>query len=117
MCPDGWHLPSDSEWVELTTYLGGESISGGKLKETGTSHWNSPNTGATNLTGFTALPGGYRNSDYTFLYVGYIGRWWSATESSSVNAWSRTMYYNYNNVNRVEFSKANGFSVRCVKDL
>src|SRR5690554_6700140 len=55
-CPDGWHLPSDAEWTELTDYLGGESVAGGKLKETGTTHWASPNTGATNETGFTALP-------------------------------------------------------------
>src|SRR5574344_844768 len=73
VCPAGWHLPSDAEWTELTDYLGGASVAGGKLKETGTTHWNSPNTGATNETGFTALPGCYRYGDGTFGYVGGFG--------------------------------------------
>jgi uncharacterized protein (TIGR02145 family) len=67
VCPAGWHLPSDAEWTELTDYLGGKSVAGGKLKETGTTHWASPNTGATNETGFTALPGGYRYGMMVFL--------------------------------------------------
>ena len=73
VCPTGWHLPSDEEWTELTYYLGGESVAGGKLKETGTTHWNSPNTGATNETGFTALPGGYRGIYGNFGNIGYYG--------------------------------------------
>src|SRR5574344_601553 len=83
VCPAGWHLPSDAEWTELTDYLGGASVAGGKLKETGTTHWNSPNTGATNETGFTALPGGCRNSDGAFYSVGDLGYWWCATEVST----------------------------------
>src|SRR5690554_3367234 len=71
-CPAGWHLPSDAEWTELTNYLG-ETVAGGKLKETGTTHWASPNTGATNETGFTALPGGYRGTDGAFYNVGNYG--------------------------------------------
>src|SRR5574344_393885 len=84
VCPDGWHLPSDAEWTELTNYL--TSYAGGKLKETGTTHWNSPNTGATNETGFTALPGGYRNFSGTFLDIGNYGYWWSATEGGTNSA-------------------------------
>ncbi|HNU59751.1 MAG TPA: fibrobacter succinogenes major paralogous domain-containing protein [Aquaticitalea sp.] len=112
-CPTGWHLPSDAEWTALTTYLDGD---GGKLKETGTTHWASPNTGATNQTGFTALPGGYRNSSGTFNYIGNYGYWWSATEHSETNAWSRYLGYDYNYVSRSNFDKELGFSVRCVRD-
>src|SRR5574344_2077997 len=83
---DGWHLPSDEEWTTLTTYLGGESVAGGKLKETGTTHWKSPNTGAINESGFTALPGGYRSGGGTFYDIGSNGDWWSATENNATNA-------------------------------
>jgi uncharacterized protein (TIGR02145 family) len=116
VCPAGWHLPSDAEWTQLTDYLGGESVAGGKLKETGTAHWNSPNTGATNETGFTALPGGYRDINGTFLSIGHHGFWWSATENYATNAWYRFMFYNYSNVVRLYGSKELGFSVRCVRD-
>jgi len=80
LCPTGWHVPTDAEWTTLTTYLGGESVAGGKLKELGTTHWTTPNTGATNETGFAALPGGYIYYDGTFDFIGNIGGWWSATE-------------------------------------
>ena len=116
LCPTGWHVPSDAEWTELTDYLGGTSDAGGKLKETGTTHWNSPNTGATNETGFTALPGGYRYSSGTFRYVGDYGLWWSATESNASNAWSRSVGYSYSYVGRVSRDKELGFSVRCLRD-
>lgn len=115
-CPEGWHLPTDDEWDELTDYLGGTDIAGGKLKETGTSHWNAPNVGATNETGFSALPGGYRQVHSTSDTIGYAGFWWSATHLNR-GAWDRTMSYN----NRtfwwaIYFNKELGFSVRCVKD-
>jgi len=116
VCPTGWHLPSDAEWTELTDYLGGTSVVGGKLKETGTTHWNSPNTGATNETGFTALPGGTRNYYGTFLSIGDFGYWWSATENDADDAWYRLMYYNNYYVDRDYFNKELGFSVRCVRD-
>ncbi|SDD19418.1 FISUMP domain-containing protein [Williamwhitmania taraxaci] len=86
VCPTGWHLPSDAEWTQLTTFLGGESVAGGKLKEIGTTHWASPNTGADNSSGFTALPGGYRNYGGSFYYIGYGGYWWSATEYDATHA-------------------------------
>jgi uncharacterized protein (TIGR02145 family) len=116
VCPDGWHLPSDDEWTELTDYLGGTSDAGGKLKETGTTHWNSPNTGATNETGFTALPGGYRFSNGAFNGIGYNGTWWSATEGSASDAWDRGVNYLDSNVGSYDGSKEVGFSVRCVRD-
>ena len=115
-CPAGWHLPSDAEWTELTDYLGGTSIAGCKLKETGTTHWDSPNTGATNETGFTALPGGYRNDNGTVSSIGVYGAWWSATEDDATNAWYRNMGYSYSNVLRNYYYKELGFSVRCVRD-
>src|SRR5574344_720187 len=91
VCPDGWHLPSNAEWTELTDYLGGTSYVGGKLKETGTTHWYHPNTGATNETGFTALPGGYRSGNGAFDDIGSNGNWWSATELNPSNAWNRLL--------------------------
>jgi uncharacterized protein (TIGR02145 family) len=115
-CPDGWHLPSDDEWTTLIDFLGGEDVAGGKMKETGTTHWNSPNTGATNSSGFTALPGGYRNTSGGFYGKGYDGYWWSATGYSSTDAWSRRLYYDNDGVARLTYSKEDGFSVRCVRD-
>jgi uncharacterized protein (TIGR02145 family) len=116
LCPEGWHVPADEEWTILVDYLGGEEVAGGKLKETGTIHWNSPNTGATNETGFTALPGGYRDNDGSFGYIGHSGIWWSSTEYITYNAWARHMYYIGSNVHRSSGGKHSGYSVRCVKD-
>jgi uncharacterized protein (TIGR02145 family) len=76
LCPTGWHVPSDAEWTTLT-YLGGESAAGGKLKEAGTAHWLAPNTGATNESGFTALPGGIRDTDGDFAAIGWFCAFWS----------------------------------------
>ena len=116
LCPTGWHVPSDTEWTALTDYLGGEGVAGGKLKEVGTGHWSSPNTGATNEAGFTALPGGNRNFNGSFFYNGYYGYWWSSTESSSTNGLNRYMFYNTGNVIGFSHYKNYGFSIRCVKD-
>src|SRR5690554_3672892 len=115
-CPTGWHLPSDAEWTELTDYLGGRVAAGGKLKEIGTTHWNTPNTDATNETGFTALPGGGRNYRGRFVGVGYDGYWWSATEYDTDHAWHRYIFYNYGLVSRYVNGKELGFSVRCLRD-
>ncbi|MFC2086458.1 fibrobacter succinogenes major paralogous domain-containing protein [Bacteroidota bacterium] len=114
VCPSDRHLPSDSEWIELTDYLGGVNVAGGKMKETGTTHWESPNTGATNESGFTALPGGYR------IYPGDLGKYaffWSSTESSSTYAFYRGLYYYFTAISRDDYDKNNGYSIRCVKDL
>ena len=116
VCPDGWHLPSDAEWTELTDYLGGTSVAGGKLKETGTTHWASPNTGATNETGFTALPGGLRHDNGTFTNIGDGGYWWSATEYVATYACGRSMIFNLSNLYRLYDNKVVGFSVRCLRD-
>ena len=99
-CPDGWHLPSNAEWKILVDYLGGRKVAGGKMKETGTEHWRSPNKRATNESGFTVLPGGYRSTDGYFYYLGRHGYWWSATESGSSSAWSRYLHYSSDDVSR-----------------
>ncbi|NLA15828.1 MAG: hypothetical protein GX877_04745 [Bacteroidales bacterium] len=112
-CPDGWHLPSDAEWEQLVTYL--DDDAGGKLKEKGTAHWKSPNTGATNETGFTALPGGYLHSSL-FYHIGYDGLWWSSTEDRKNYAWYRYLDYDERDVYRVDAYKRFGLSIRCVKD-
>ncbi|MDD2636023.1 MAG: fibrobacter succinogenes major paralogous domain-containing protein, partial [Bacteroidales bacterium] len=117
VCPDGWQLPTDVEWITLTTYLGGTNVAGGKMKETGTTHWQSPNTGATNETSFTALPNGFRyGNSGTFSGLGYLGNWWSATESSGSNAWVRALHNNSAGTNSDYSDKSYGFSVRCVRD-
>jgi uncharacterized protein (TIGR02145 family) len=113
VCPVGWHIPSNQEWTTLTTYLGGTGIAGGKLKETGTTHWLSPNTGATNETGFTAIPAGMRTFDG---YFSYFARWWSATEAWTGVAYGRTMNSSNAEVYTNLLDEMDGYSVRCVKD-
>lgn len=115
ICPIGWHIPTYSEFTILTTYLGGENISGGKLKEAGTSHWVSPNVLATNSSGFTALPGGYRSDYGSFNMIGWEGHWWSSTiEREYANGF---YIFNIDSFAAITiFNKSFGYSVRCVKD-
>ena len=125
LCPTGWHLPTDAEWTTLIDYLdsgvdpnalGSQStVAGGPMKEAGTTHWFSPNTGATNESGFTGLPGGLRSDDGTYFSLGYSGNWWSSTESGTF-AWCRYLFYDDDNVFRNNFDKRLGFSIRCVRD-
>jgi uncharacterized protein (TIGR02145 family) len=116
ICPEGWHVPSDNEWTTLTDYLGGISVSGGKLKESGTSHWMTPNTGATNESGFTGLPTGYRSNSGLYSSIGGYGYWWSSTEASTTEAYYRDSYYRYNSVDRSSTNKKSGATIRCIKD-
>jgi uncharacterized protein (TIGR02145 family) len=119
LAPTGWHVPTDSEWSMLTTYCNGESMAGGKLKETGTMYWSSPNTGATNVTGFSALPGGCHapgDGGPMFLSIENNGYWWSSTMNDTTHAWCRVMSFNNTNVDRIGFDYKYGFSVRCIKD-
>ena len=120
VCPTGWHLPTDDEWTTLIAYLGGRNIAGGKMKETGTMHWCSPNIEATNESGFTALPGGAFVSldsyESFFIKVGISGSWWSSTELSKFNVWSRHVSFNFSIINRIISNKNDCFSVRCLKD-
>ena len=116
ICPAGWHIPTDAEWTTLTNYLGGESIAGAKLKETGITHWTTPNADATNEKGFTALPGGTRWVDGVFGLIGTEGRWWTSTEFNAQNAWWRMLNNTSGSVVRTNNLKTYGFSVRCIKD-
>lgn len=116
ICPAGWHVPSDPEWTLLTTYLGGESVAGGPMKENGTTHWASPNTGATNTSGFTALPGGYRYRIGTFIDLEYGAFFWSSSQYSLSHTWYPSLSFGSAIVGRDYSSKANGFPGRCLKD-
>ena len=112
LCPAGWHVPSEEEYRALSDYLG--SNSAGKIKESGTNHWISPNTGATNETGFTALPGGERYSDFRLL--GYWAFIWSTIEDSLTHAGVGLIYYDSDMMDGDVYKKVCGFSVRCLKD-
>jgi|JFJP01.1.fsa_nt_gi uncharacterized protein (TIGR02145 family) len=126
ICPNGWHLPTDDEWcmleLEVDPTINCNSIGyrgmdgGGKLKETGTTHWSSPNTGASNSSGFTALPGGQRHNVVAFSNFTNLGFWWSSTLTSTTYAWYRYLYYDAASVYRGNHDKSNGFSVRCLRD-
>ena len=116
LAPIGWHVASDAEWTTLTTFLG-EDVAGGKLKETGTLHLTSPNAGATNETGFTALPGGDRgNNDGTFDAIGIGCFWWTSTPQNDVSSYFRSVGCNGSGVGRSGSPLLNGLYVRCVKD-
>jgi uncharacterized protein (TIGR02145 family) len=86
------------------------------MKETGTAHWISPNTDATNSSGFTGLPGGYHNSNGTFINIGSLGYWWSSSQNATTFAWFRNLNYNDGLTYRTNYNKKNGFSVRCLRD-
>jgi len=117
ICPDGWHLPTDAEWTTLANYLGGTDIAGGKMKEKGTYHWVSPNTDATNESGFTTLPAGLRDRHTgVFQYLTNYGYWWSSTENNSISAYTRALSYNAANLTSHADDKSFGFAIRCVKD-
>lgn len=116
LCPTGWHMPSASEWTTLITYLGGETVAGGKLKETGTTHWESPNP-TDNSSNFTALPGGYHNAlDGEFRAIGTDGYWWSSKESSDMSAHYLNIYGNSSAFMGDSYAKNDALSVRCLKD-
>jgi uncharacterized protein (TIGR02145 family) len=126
IAPAGWHVPSDAEWKQLEMYLGmsqaqadaegwRDTTAGGKMKEVGTTHWAGSNEGATNESGFSGLPGGYRNYGGPCYDIGYYAYFWSSTESSSTFAWYRTLYYDISGVARSNYYKQGGFSVRCVR--
>jgi uncharacterized protein (TIGR02145 family) len=129
LAPAGWHVPSDGEWSNLINCLdpnadGGNNfsnIAGGKMKSIGTIQagnglWQEPNTDATNESGFTGLPAGYRRNNGTFSSIGNFGYWWSSSENLTTNAWFRNMGYNVGSAFRGFYSKGYGVSVRCLRD-
>jgi len=113
-CPSGWHLPTEGEWTILTDYLG--SSAGNFMKESGTKHWEGPNTGATNASRFKALPGGARYYRWGFVTLGSYALFWSASEGDELNARRLCLGYNYGYVTRGYDYGDNGFSVRCLKN-
>ena len=117
LAPTGWHVPSNTEWTTLAAFLGGESIAGGKMKSIGTTLWQSPNIGATNESGFTGLPGGYRGLNFgQFGGISSIGGWWGTTDNSTQFAWSYNLIHNFSFSSRDNYYKFGGYSVRFVKD-
>ena len=127
LCPTGWHVPTDAEWTTLESYLNTVAPTGnvgGKMKSTGTTYWNSPNTDANNTSGFTALPGGVRDFGGGFQIIRNSAFFWSATESDGSNAWYRYLFsagvpsapVSYDDVDRYDINKSVGASVRCLRD-
>lgn len=114
--PAGYHVPSDTEWSTLRTYLGGVAAAGIKIKEAGLCHWSPPNTGATNSSGFTGLPGGIFNYQGVHFDLGLNGYWWTSTQSTGGYAWNYPVDYWFGNLNRSSSKMTNGFSVRFIKD-
>ena len=116
IAPEGWHVPTNDEWQTLVDYLGGSSVAGGKLKEADTTHWYSPNTGATNESGFTALPGGFGNYSGPFNYMGSIAWFWSSTFWQIDDAYHRRLHFDDSDVTQSGLTRRHGISIRCVKD-
>jgi uncharacterized protein (TIGR02145 family) len=108
-------VPTDEEWTELTTFLGGEDVAGGKLKAKGTTYWLSPNN-ASNESGFSALPGGYRDVTGQFEYIGHSGWWWTSTELDEWSYWVRFMAFSHTMTVRTFLFSTSGLSFRCIKD-
>jgi uncharacterized protein (TIGR02145 family) len=116
-CPDGWHLPSNAEWTELTGFLGGTSVAGGKMRESGTTHWSGPNTAATNESGFTALPGGTGGAYYAdFNGLGSDASFWSSTVRAGSYAWDFMLEDNSSDEYQYITFMSFALSVRCIKD-
>ena len=117
IAPTGWHVPTDAEWTTLITYLGGDSVAGGKMKEIGTTHWASPNTGATNESGFSAVPVGSRigySGEFSSLVYG--DDYWSSTQSEASSAWNCSLFSDYTYCRLWAYDKTFGSAVRLVKD-
>lgn len=116
LAPEGWHVATSIEWESLVELSSGVLLAGGRLKESGTAHWISPNEGAGNETGFTALPGGMRQDDGFFGGIGYSGMWWTSTTYNNFECMGWVMKYDEASANAFYASKESGFSVRCVKN-
>jgi uncharacterized protein (TIGR02145 family) len=115
LCPAGWHVPTDADWAELITFLGGDNIAGGKLKETGETHW-SGNISTNNENGFSGLPGGFRDGNGFFGNIGEVGFWWSSTEQDSISAGYKSMASWSESIYSGTYHKKYGSSIRCIKD-
>lgn len=120
VCPSGWHMPSDNQWDSLLTFLGGYTVAGGKLKESGILHWNTPNTGADNSSGFTALPAGFYMDGAGYNLLNQRTKFWTSSQNGSTSAWECTLRYDQASTNGGSSSytsnaKTLGASIRCIK--
>lgn len=121
LAPKGWYIPSGADWSTLSVYLGGDAVSGGQMKSTGTIEagtglWYYPNLGATNSSGFKGLPGGMRSSDGSFSELGYKGFWWSTTKTNISDAMCHYLWFNHYYLFHNHYPKQVGFSVRCLRN-
>lgn len=116
LAPSGYHIPTENEWTTLTNFLGGKSIAGGKMKTTGTNLWNSPNTGASNISGFSGLPGGVCSSNFSFMLINQQAFWWSSTEYLTTYAMSYSLSSEYSDCSGGGGEKTWYGYVRCIKD-
>jgi uncharacterized protein (TIGR02145 family) len=116
VCPIGWHIPSDSEFVQLILFLGGNKAAGGKLKESGTAHWLKPNTGQSNVNTFMALPAGIKTSSGGYYGLTTIANFWSMTSTADFQAIAISLECYSGEVKMNSWFKAHGFNVRCLKD-
>lgn len=116
ICPPGWHMPTYEEWVDLSFFLGGPSIAGGKMKEAGYSHWEPPNTGATNESGFTGLPDGWSSGSGYYFNIGKSAYFWGGKQSNPDHAWFWKLYYYNASVVWGDQNKLTGYSVRCLRN-
>ena len=116
LAPLGWHVATNAEWTTLVNYFQGAEIAGAFCKEAGTTHWAAPNTGATDSSGFTGLPGGYRKYKGTFHDIHQLGYWWTSSEETTYSGPFRFMSHNYAYIGMIYNTKKTGFSVRCIKD-
>lgn len=116
LAPQGWHIPSESEWTILGDALGGAAVAGGKLKEAGTLSWGSPNTGGNNISGFAALPGGGRVAGGVFANAGDFGYWWGATETTPTSAYLYYLQFEQTFLGKSNNIKQYGIAIRCIRD-
>ena len=116
ICPEGWKIPYEDDWIEMINYLGNSNVAGGKMKDSTLNHWKSPNLGATNESGFSGVPGGLRNANGSFEYLTEMGRWWCFEDAYSDYAHTRPLHYDQEaTMNHYVFSKSGGLSVRLIK--
>jgi uncharacterized protein (TIGR02145 family) len=116
ICPTGFHIPDFTEWQKVIDFLGGKNRAGGKMKDTGLTNWTSPNAMATNESGFTAIPGGFRNEFGRYVLINNFALFWSGPEPNKSKVWQWDLYYNLGYILKYKASKLEGCSVRCVKN-
>ncbi|MBS1686362.1 MAG: retroviral-like aspartic protease family protein [Bacteroidetes bacterium] len=114
ICPTGWHIPSDAEFSRLAVILGGDAVAGGKLKSIAL--WQPPNSNASNSSGFSAIPAGYRFYDGDFVGIGKYASFWTSTQESKNGAWYCDVRYNESSIHHLPYSVYSGHSIRCIKD-